>query len=103
MMHDEPWLSMCARQSCRDNADKPDYHVERNAPTGTRLGAGWLANLARLSPVLSRCLLAQEIEQQRDDLLRLLLLHPVPGAVEQLAADHAGTDLLRAFEGPGVW
>src|SRR4051794_33659276 len=51
-----------------------------------------------LSPVLSRRLVAQEIEQQRDDLLRLLLLHPVPGAVEQLTADHAGADLLRAFE-----
>src|SRR3954468_12605921 len=61
-------------------------------------GAGWLAKLARLSPVLSRRLVAQEIEQQRDDLLRLLLLHPVPGAVEQLTADHAGADLLRAFE-----
>src|SRR3954469_23568811 len=54
--------------------------------------------LLRLSPVLSRRLLAQEIEQQRDDLLRLLLLHPVPGAVEQLTADHAGADLLGAFE-----
>ena len=31
-------------------------------------------------------------------MLRLLLLHPMPGAVEQLAADHAGADLLRAFE-----
>jgi hypothetical protein len=30
--------------------------------------------------------LAQEIEQQRDDLPRLLLLHPVPGAVEQLGS-----------------
>src|SRR5712675_931168 len=56
------------------------------------------AHETRLSPVLSRRLLAQEIEQQRNDLLRLLLLHPVPGAVEQLAADHAGADLLRAFE-----
>src|ERR1700751_6157680 len=65
-------------------------HVERNAPR--------LAKLAGLSPVLSLRLLAQEIEQQRDDLLRLLLLHPVPGAVEQLTADHAGADLLRAFE-----
>src|ERR1051326_2554035 len=53
-----------------------------------------------LSPVLGRRLLAHEIEQQRDDLLRLLLLHPVPGALEQLAADHAGADLLCAFESP---
>ena len=68
-----------------------------------RLNLGWLAKLARLSPVLSRRVLAQEIEQQWDDLLRLLLLHPVPGAVEQLASDHAGADLLRALKAPGVW
>ena len=40
-------------------------------------------HINRMIPDLSRRLLAQEIEQQRDDLLRLLLLNPVPGAVEQ--------------------
>jgi hypothetical protein len=70
----------------QEERDKPDYHVERNAPRGHGSTWGWLANLARLSPVLSRRLLAQEIEQQRDDLPRLLLLHPVPGAVEQLGS-----------------
>src|ERR1700746_2137784 len=73
---------------------------------GSGLGCRWWATNSfsgqpRMnSPVLSRRLLAQEIDQQRDDLLRLLLLHPVPGAVEQLAADHTGADLLRAFESP---
>ena len=39
------------------------------------------------------------MEQQRDDLLRLLLLHPVPGAVDELAPNHARTGLLlHAFE-----
>src|ERR1700758_596830 len=91
-----PFARPCRRKSSLRNT--PDYHVERNAPRGHGSTWGWLAKLARLSPVLSRRLLAQEIEQQRNDLLRLLLLYPVPGAVEQLTADHAGADLLRAFE-----
>src|SRR5260370_28081603 len=38
--------------------------------------------------------LPQEIDQQPDDRVRLFLLHPMPGAVEQVYADHAGAGAL---------
>src|ERR1035437_2106428 len=34
--------------------------------------------------------LRHELQQQTGKLLRLLLLHPVAGAVDQMTADHAG-------------
>jgi len=36
----------------------------------------------------------KEFQQQASDLLRLFLLHPVPGALDQMTADHAGAGAL---------
>ncbi|MBV9330328.1 MAG: ABC-F family ATP-binding cassette domain-containing protein [Alphaproteobacteria bacterium] len=47
IMHDEPWLSMCARQSCRDNALGA---VQRFAANGS---APPLSHKAALAPFLS--------------------------------------------------
>src|SRR5690242_16557563 len=45
----------------------------------------------------------QQLEQQFGHSFRLLLLHPMAGAVEQMTAEHAGAgSLLHALEGAGA-
>src|SRR5205085_6618493 len=38
--------------------------------------------------------MSKKFQQQASDLLRLFLLHPVPGALDQMTADHAGAGAL---------
>src|SRR5271166_1113548 len=58
---------------------------------------GWKSNAStaqcRQSNALTRrlTLVAQEIENQRADWLRLFLLDPMPGAANQVTAEHLGT------------
>ena len=45
---------------------------------------------AAMALVPFRCVLAaQEVEQQPDHRVGLLLLHPMSGAIDQMAADHS--------------
>ena len=52
---------------------------------------------------VARGLVLQELCEQLRHLLRLLLLHPMAGAVHQMKAHHAGArGLLHALGGAGV-
>src|ERR1700712_2106812 len=54
------------------------------------------------SPSVDASGLLQKLQQQLRDLLGLLLLHPMPGAVEQVAAAHVRAGgFLHALDGAG--
>ncbi|MDE2241922.1 MAG: hypothetical protein KGK01_05580 [Bradyrhizobium sp.] len=45
---------------------------------------------------------SQKMQQQPTDLFRLFLLHPMTGALDQVAADHPGADVV-CMNTPGRW